>query len=364
MSTLKKPMAMMACLVTVWLFSFLLSGSAHAQTTRDSSKDMAKLSELMPQFVVKVYAQHDPDKPEQSLGTGSGELVRSDGVVRILTNAHVVGPAETVFVQFDGQDFAQKVRVIGRDPLVDLALLEAPSLPVGKKPIPIANVTSVPLVIGQAVYAIGYPSGNRTITPGSVGSPTSPMDDSGIGVYLTHTAPIAPGSSGGALVRFSATGEVELAGINTLVGAIGAVSVGIGYSIKPDVIAKMLPKLETGQVAHAFSGMFLSDTTRANPYIFKIYPPARRGTVVLSVPRGFPADSAGIQRGDMIKKIELEYNGAWQDITDPSASVLSDRIFFDVPLGSELRVTTLRGTQEIHRKLTVVAFPVPNGQKK
>jgi S1-C subfamily serine protease len=342
-----------------FVFSLLFLSAAFGQPARDVARDVTTLSSLMQGWSVKVYARQNAGKPNEGLGTGSGQLVRStDGVVRILTNHHVVGSAETVYVHFDGQAYAQEVRVIGRDELVDLALLEAPSpLPRNAKPITIARVRDV-LTIGSAVYAIGYPSGSRSISAGVVNSLSSPHEEMGIGLYFTHQAPISPGSSGGPLVRFAANGEPELVGINTQVGVgPGGFITNTGYSLKHEVIDRMLPKLETGLVAHARAGVVLVDTSRANPYKFGAYPPSQKGIVVVMVAPGTPALRAGLAPGDIIKKVERDAGGGkWENITADSAALLHDRFFFDVSPGTVIRLTIIRGKEESQRTFTLERY--------
>lgn len=344
----QKVMKLVFCLLIYAYSSVVLA------QVRDVASDMKKLDQLMPKFTVKVYAQADPEKPGEGLGTGSGELISStDGVVRILTNFHVVGPrTETVYVHFDGQPFAQLVRVIGRDPAVDLALLEAPS-PLPDSAAPIA-ITRKQIAIGDTVYAIGYPSGNRTISSGVINSLTSLHEDFGNGMYFTHQAPIAPGSSGGLLVRFTSAMEPEMVGVNTQVGAVRNVIVSVGYSLKHEVILRMLSKLENGLVAHARLGVIFADTARANPYAFGgVYPPSQTGIAVTAVDPTSPAGRAGIQRGDMIKKFEKQIGGRWENHPLSSAAALRDLLFFDMTPGTVVRVTTLRGKEELQRTLTL-----------
>jgi S1-C subfamily serine protease len=347
------------------LLAICTSFAVSAQTPRDVSRDMNFLSEHMSKYAVKVYAVQNPEKPE-SMGTGSGELVRStDGVVRILTNHHVVGPlAETVYVQFDGAPFAQKVRVIGRDPLVDLALLEAPSpLPDRVRPIAIANAARSPLAIGNLVYAVGYPSGGRNISYGVINSTTSPHEESGVGIYFTHQAPISPGSSGGLLVRFNASGEPELVGINTQVAVQrNGMVTNMGFSIKPEVIERMIAKLENGQVFHAHAGLVVAGTEHANPYAYELgtkrpYPPPRPGIMVVHVAPNSPAHRAGLGRGDMIRKLEVQQGERWVNIPIPSAASLNDSLFFELAPGTTVRFGTTRGTQELTRTLVLERFP-------
>lgn len=348
--------------ITLALAVALVSFAAMAQTPRDIARDMSRLNEEMSGYAVKVYAMVNPEKPDGGMMTGSGQLVRStDGVVRVLTNHHVVGSlTQSVYVHFDGEPFAQRVNVIGRDSLVDLALLEAPSpLPRRAKPIPISRA---PLVVGQQVYAIGYPSGSRTISSGVINSLTSPHEDAGIGLYFTHQAPISPGSSGGLLVRFNTSGKTELVGVNTQVEVqAGQLVTNVGFSIRPEVIERMLAKLETGQVIHAFAGFAVSSTERANPYMYELgakqsYPPPTSGIVITAVLSNSPAGRAGIQQGDMIRKLEASFDGRFVDIPIRSATELRDRLFFELAPGTTVRLLTIRGNQEVQRTFTLERF--------
>lgn len=332
--------------------------------------DMKILSRDMGQFAVKVYSAMDPERSE-NLMTGSGQLVRgTDGVVRILTNHHVVGEkAEVVWVQFDGMQSAQKVRVRGKDRLTDLALLDAPSpLPVRAKPIKLGKFSDI--AIGDRVYAVGYPAGNRTISVGWVNALTTPHEDMGIGIYFTHQSPISPGSSGGSLVKMSAQGEMELVGINTQVAVnAGKLVSNLGFSIRPDVIYRIMAKLEREQVLlHAFAGFIATDTMRAHPFEYEAitksaYPPTRNEVIVRHSVPGLPAFRAGLSAGDLIRKLEIFADDRWQQIPFSGASALRDEFFFSIPPRSRIRLTTMRGSQEVLREFVPEEYPEQPKQK-
>jgi len=335
---------------------------AYAQgAPRDFSEGMRRIDTESYRYLVKVYAVHDPAKPLESLGSGSGELVRSaGGVVRILTNAHVVGSATSVMVQFDKERFAQEVAVLGVDKTVDLALLEAPRpLPVSARPLAIAKR---PVAIGDLVYAEGYPEGSRSISMGVVTSPTSPHAQSGIDVLFSHQAPIAPGSSGGALVRFTDSGEPELVGINSQVFINKGFVSNLGFSIKSHVIERLIGKLESEHaVTHVFLGFAVQDSEEVNPYFFRsvggMYPPTRPGIMVTRVVKDSPASRAGVLLGDVIIKFEVLADGQWFEVPVSSARELSETVFFDVAPGTRVRASTSRGSQNIGREFTLETYP-------
>lgn len=339
--------------------------SAQGQSTAPSSglsAEMRGVSARSGRYLVKVFVTKNADTPTEGHGTGSGELIRgTDGVVRILTNQHVVGDADHVWVQFDGEQHAQKVAVLGRDEHVDMALLEAPKpLPAHTQPIAIAETD---VAVGDLVYALGFPSGSRSVSFGVVVDRSSPHGTANRDFHFSHQAPIAPGSSGGALIRLNAQGEEELVGINTAVGVQGGRLISnYGYSIRPSVIARMIPKLESERVvSHALMGMSISDTNRMSPAVYEklsksAYPPARPGIMVLQI--GGPAAGAGIQPGDMIRECELFLEGQWVNFPLNSAGQFAEEVFFSMPVGTKMRLKTERGSQKFGRDLVLVEFPV------
>jgi putative serine protease PepD len=149
-------------------------------------------------------------------GTGSGEVIRSDGY--ILTNNHVISVAAnggSVQVLFsDGQ--TAPATITGRDPQTDLAVLHVqPSASLHV----ISLGTSSTVKVGQPVMAIGAPLGlSGTVTSGIVSALDRtvqvPGDDdkSALLVSAMQTdAAINPGNSGGALVNC----EGQLVGVPT-----------------------------------------------------------------------------------------------------------------------------------------------------
>src|SRR5207245_776503 len=148
---------------------------------------------------------------------------------------------------------------------------------------------------------------------------SSPHALEGINIMFSHQAPIAPGSSGGALVRFTdaKVSVEEIVGVNSQVGVLGRQLVSnIGYSIKSSVIEKIVAKLESEHVTtHAFLGAVLTDPLRANPNVILsaggAYPPAHSGIVVTKVFPGSPAQRSGLADGDIITKFEAFVEGQW-----------------------------------------------------
>jgi serine protease Do len=163
-------------------------------------------------------------------GAGAGIVWGSEGL--ILTNNHVVGRQPPVVIIGDGREF--EAGVVARDPEVDLALLqiEAENL----SPVQIAD--SDGLQVGELVFAVGHPWGERGFVTSGIVSALSHAQTRGkrrqIPIIRTDAA-LAPGNSGGPLVDASA----RVVGINTLVVG-GDQGVAIPARIAEDFVANAL----------------------------------------------------------------------------------------------------------------------------
>ncbi|MCR4825763.1 MAG: S1C family serine protease, partial [Bacteroidales bacterium] len=149
----------------------------------------------------EVYAKCSPavftiytyDEYGYPIAQGSGFFVSSNGVA--VTNAHVVEDAEGVKIILSDGRTLWADSLIGGDSAEDWAVLKV-------------NVTGVPYlsigsrstaVGGTSIYTIGSPKGmNNTISTGIISNPNRLWN--GVS-YIQITAPISPGSSGGALIN-------------------------------------------------------------------------------------------------------------------------------------------------------------------
>jgi S1-C subfamily serine protease len=166
--------------------------------------------------------------PQQ--GQGSGFILNKDGW--ILTNYHVIECAErrTDSIEVTLSDKSKhKATVVTSDRGHDLALLKisAPNL----VPATLAE-TSVGLMVGQRVYAIGNPFGlSGTMTRGiisAIRSVRSPENNNLIEDAIQTDASVNPGNSGGPLLN----SRGEVIGITTMIASNGAEqSSGIGFAI-------------------------------------------------------------------------------------------------------------------------------------
>ncbi|GGU19019.1 peptidase S1 [Nocardioides albus] len=244
---------------------------------------------------------------QQGSGSGSGVVISSDGT--ILTNNHVVELAAnggTVTVDFNDGTSAS-AEVLGTDPLTDTAVIKAKGV---SDLTPITIGKSDNLTVGQSVVAIGSPFGlDQTVTTGIVSALDRPVnvgvDQSGAAtVYpaVQTDAAINPGNSGGALVDLNG----NLVGINASIrstsGGEGqdAGSIGIGFAIPIDEIRPIVDQLEKGEKAtHAQFGISVSDTPAAQNGQTSV-----TGAQVQEVGAGSTAEKAGLEKGDIITKVD------------------------------------------------------------
>lgn len=235
-----------------------------------------------------------PGMPQQETptrGQGSGFIVSADGI--ILTNAHVVRDAKEVTVKLtDRREF--RAKVLGADPKTDVAVLkiEATNLPV------VAIGKTSDLKVGEWVLAIGSPFGfENTVTAGVVSAKGRSLpDDSSVPFIQTDVA-INPGNSGGPL--FNARGEVV--GINSQIYSRSGGYQGVSFAIPIDVAGRIKNQIvATGKVEHARLGVMVQEVNQAFADSFKLDKP--EGALVSSVEKGGPADKAGLQSGDVIRK--------------------------------------------------------------
>ena len=184
-------------------------------------------------------------------GSGSGVVYGNDGY--ILTNHHVIaGAAELAVIFSDGARFPAEV--VGSDPVTDLAVLLVQRTDLS----PISIGSSDGLTIGEPAIAVGNPlglAGGPTVTFGIV----SALDRS-LNITPTQTlyglvqtdAPIAPGSSGGALVD----AEANLVGITAAIAVSDVGPEGLGFAIPIDLAVGIARDLiESGTVNHALLGV-------------------------------------------------------------------------------------------------------------
>jgi serine protease Do len=234
---------------------------------------------------------------------GSGVVV-GDGLV--LTNAHNVRADEVTVTFADGRSV--RGTVAGVDVDGDLAVIAADTA--GVTPItwgPAQQPAAGTIVFGAAAS----PSGGTRITFGTISAVARAFRGPGgrrIDGSVEHTAPLAPGSSGGALLD----AEARLIGINTN-------RLGEGfYLARPADVAlrQRVEALGRGEsTARPRLGVAIAPSHVARRLRRSVGLPEIDGVLVRGVEDGSPAARAGLAQGDLIVEI------AGRPVTDADALV-------------------------------------------
>jgi len=181
---------------------------------------------------------------------GSGFFIDERGY--LITNYHVIesevnpkyeGYSRLFIKTGDSTDIRVPARVIGWDPVLDIALLKTEIKP----PVVFSLGTSEDLKIGHRIYAIGSPAGlEQTLTSGIVSAQKRRLLS--LGDVLQIDAPINHGNSGGPIVDEAGRVQaVVFAGIEPYEG--------LNFAIPVEYLRVILPSLYSGgKVMHPWTG--------------------------------------------------------------------------------------------------------------
>jgi S1-C subfamily serine protease len=274
--------------------------------------------------VAAVEIAHRTPNGQMAAGAGSAVVFTDDGF--LLTNAHVVGNANTGRAAFsDGT--VVSFHVVGTDPLSDLAVVRAD----GTTPPPARLGEASQLQVGQLVVAVGNPLGLAgSVTAGVVsglgrslptraGANVRVIDD-----VIQTDAALNPGNSGGAL----AVASGQVVGINTAVAGTG---LGLAIPINSTTRQIVATLMSEGRVRRAYLG--LAGTPAPLPPALAAQRAQRVGLRVAQVVPGGPAAKAGLRSEDLL----LSAGG----VAVTSAQVLQRLMLADA-IGRPLELTVLR----------------------
>ena len=339
------------------IFTFSFSLISNSQTTPGSFADLAE--KLMPSVVnisttQTVVTRSNPfpgfefppgspfgdmfkdfgtPQEKQSSALGSGFIIDEKGIV--VTNNHVIDGAEDIVVQVNGEK-KFKAKVIGADPLSDIAVLQ---IETNEKFIPVNFGNSDKARIGDWVVAIGNPFGlGGTVTSGIISARNRSIGLSRYEDYIQTDASINQGNSGGPL--FNMDGDVI--GINTaILGRSG--NVGIGFAIPSNSAKQVIDQLiEFGETKRGWLGVRIQDVTKEIAEVENLGNP--RGALVASVAENSPSEKAGVKSGDII----LEFDGkAIQQMKELPMIVAKTKV------GKSVKVKIWRNKKEIIKTITL-----------
>ena len=229
---------------------------------------------------------------KQMSATGSGFILESDGY--IITNAHVVGEADSIIVKLaDKREFQAKL--LGIDKRTDVALLKIDAK--NLQAVKLGNPKNIK--VGEWVAAIGSPFGlENTMTVGVISAKgrALPQQENYVPFIQTDVA-INPGNSGGPL--FNTKGEVI--GINSQIYSRTGGYMGLSFAIPIDVAMDVADQLKNdGRVVRGWLGIAIQEVTDELTEALGLKD--KSGALVAAVNKGTPAGKAGIEAGDVILK--------------------------------------------------------------
>jgi S1-C subfamily serine protease len=221
-------------------------------------------------------------------GAGSAVVISTDGF--LLTSAHVVDGARSVRVALmDGRDLP--ARIVGADPLSDLAVLRAEAGDL----VPATLGDADGLRVGQLVVAIGNPYGfSWSVTAGVVSAlgrslPTRPGRI--VENVIQTDAALNPGNSGGAL----ADGRGCVVGVNTAVAGVG---LGLAVPVNDGTRAIIGSLMSEGRYRRATLGVAVGP--RPLPPRVAAALGRDTGVEIVEILPGGPAARAGLRAEDIV----------------------------------------------------------------
>lgn len=244
--------------------------------------------------------------PDGGEANGSGVIISRDGYV--VTNNHVVEEAKEGGIVVTTNDQKEyKARLVGRDPLTDLAVLK-----IEGTFMPAHFAQRADIRVGEWVVAVGNPLGLKsTVTTGIV----SAMGR-GIGIvgtdertfernryavenFIQTDAAINPGNSGGGLFNLNGS----LVGINTAIASRTGVNAGYGFAIPIDMVKSVaLDLIDDGKIQRGYIGVEITSVDEASAKAVGLAKVS--GVNVNKVVKGGAAESAGLEVGDVILDVD------------------------------------------------------------
>lgn len=333
--------AILAVMATLLAGCTLTNGDTDPTTTTPAPQtrggdlyDVSSLVEEASPGVVSVIQQQvrfdlSGNPEEVPAGSGTGIVVEGN---RVVTNAHVVEGADSVFVvASDGNQ--REAEVVAASPTRDLALLEVENTE-GLEELPVhegeIEVGSAAIAIGNA---LGLDAASLTVSAGIVSAVGRTIrTPTGILENLIQTdAAINPGNSGGPLLN----GDGEVIGINTVVA--GGQAQNVGFAIPMTLASAFVNQFDRG-IGEPFLGVAVVDNSA--PIAQRLGIDTITGAVVIEVQPDSPADEAGLVQGDVITMLG--------DTTIGTAAELTQAVFDTNPGDTvTLEVVTAAGFEAI-----------------
>ena len=305
---------LMACLLRLSTsFDGLLSNTQGTVITKNGTQVYEKGS--LAASVEKVYdavVTIQCYQGGQLASTGSGFIYKVDSKYGyILTNQHVVSDTTNAKIVFNDSTDEIEAKVLGGDEYLDLAVLRIEKNYVKA----VAEIgSSEKLKLGDSIFTIGAPMGADY--KGSVTSGVLSGKDRMVSVSVSNTTTndwvmrvlqidtsINPGNSGGPLLNVNG----EVIGVCSM-KLVDAQIEGMGFAIPIEYAMNHIESLENGKKIEwpvlGIAMINVSDSSSLYRNDITIDKNVTEGVVVASVSKGTAADKAGLEKGDIIIKID------------------------------------------------------------
>ncbi|WP_367139973.1 MULTISPECIES: S1C family serine protease [Streptomyces] len=345
--------ARVALLVTAVVCAAALTAGCSTTSPRPSQKERAASgAPTVPGSAGDLQAAYEkvvkdvlPSVVQITAGDSLGSGVVYDDKGNIVTNAHVVGSAQSFKVTLATGGGAVGARLVSSYPEQDLAVVRLDDVPKTLKPATLGDSTKVE--VGQIVLAMGNPLGlsssvtqgivsavGRTVSEGRTGGGTGAT----IANMVQTSAAINPGNSGGALVNLAG----QVIGIPTLAATdpeLGqGAAPGIGFAIPAATVRTVAGQIvKSGRVTD--SGRAALGIT-ARTIVGPDFTPA--GVEVVSVNQNGPADRAGLRAGDVLTRVGTTDITTMQSLSEALAGLRpGDRTDVSYDRNGAARTTTV-----------------------
>ena len=301
-------------------------------------------------FGFSIPSRREVGTEERQVGSGSGFVVSSDGLV--VTNRHVVNIMDAEYVGIDSEGQQYELELVARYDLLDIAILQMQSLP--EEVVYLEFGDSDQLQLGQTVVAIGNALGefSNSVSVGVVSGLSRSIMASSSGMLrgeaevldnlIQTDAAINPGNSGGPLLDLSG----KVIGVNV---AVARGSENIGFTIPANAVAGIVKSVvEQGKIVRPYLGvrhLMLNEQIATELGLEE-----NQGALIYSSPPGLavdpdsPAAQAGLREGDVIVSIDN------QEVKTGTTLVT---ILRGYQVGSTIDVVVNRGKERITYSVTL-----------
>lgn len=250
------------------------------------------------------YGQQGGQQQEQ-VGTGSGVIISEDGY--IVTNNHVIKDATELEVTLNNNK-SYKAKLIGTDSKMDIALLKINA----DEKLPYSTFADSDTVkVGEWVLAVGNPYNlTSTVTAGIVSAKARSVDTKGIQSFIQTDAAVNPGNSGGALVNTRG----ELIGINTMISSPTGSYAGYSFAVPSNITRKIIEDImEFGGVQRGILG--IEGRELNSNFSKELGLEDAEGFYINKVTKNSGAEKAGLQKGDVIKKLDTQKINSYAELS-------------------------------------------------